>query len=273
MRRDDMTTQAGSSPSELGRILKAWRGTRGVSQFELSLQTGVSQRHLSFMESGRSAPSRQTLMVVADGLDMPFRERNQLLLAAGYAPIYDADESWDTGSFVIVRHALERMLLQHEPFPALVMDRYWNVVMANEATKRLLGSFIDLDRWPRPRNILHMIFDPEGLRPFIGDWDRFSASMLQRVRREAVGGAIDEPTRVLLDSLMAYPGTGHVAQDDRAADLPVIPLTLVDANRRLSYFSLVTTVGTPRSPGPQELRVECLAPVDEATERWHRPAS
>jgi hypothetical protein len=153
------------------------------------------------------------------------------------------------------------------------MDRYWNVVLANEAAKRLLGSFIPLDRWPRPRNILHMIFDPEGLRPFVEDWDRFSASMLQRVRREAVGGAVDEPTRALLDSLKAYPGTGHVAQDDRAADLPVIPLTLVDANRRLSYFSLVTTVGTPRSPAPQELRVECLAPVDEATERWHRPAS
>lgn len=269
MRRNDMTTQAGSPPSELGRILKAWRGMRGVSQFELSLHTGVSQRHLSFMESGRSAPTRQTLMVVADGLDMPFRERNELLLAAGYAPLYDVDESWDAASFAIVRHALERMLAQHEPFPALVMDRYWNVVMVNEATRRMLGSFIDLARWPRPRNILRMIFDPAGLRPFVADWERLSASLIQRVRREAVGGAIDEPTRELLDSLHAYPGTEHIGTDDRAADLPVIPLTLVDGNRRLSYFSLVTTVGTPRSPGPQELRVECLAPVDEATEAWH----
>jgi transcriptional regulator with XRE-family HTH domain len=264
-----MTSQTGTSPSELGRLLKAWRGTRGVSQFELSLQTGVSQRHLSFMESGRSAPTRQTLMVVADGLDMPFRERNQLLLAAGYAPLYDVDESWDAGSFAIVRHALERMLSQHEPFPALVMDRYWNVVMVNEATRRLFSSFIDLDRWPRPRNILQMIFDPKGLRPFVGDWDRFSASMLQRVRREAVGGAIDEPTQAILDSLPAYVGTDDSAVDERVADLPVIPLTLADADRRLSYFSLVTTVGTPRSPGPQELRVECLVPVDEATRVWH----
>jgi transcriptional regulator with XRE-family HTH domain len=268
-----MTIPADSSPGELGRILKAWRGMRGVSQFELSLQTGVSQRHLSFMESGRSAPTRQTLMVVADGLDMPFRERNALLLAAGYAPLYDIDESWDAASFAIVRHALERMLSQHEPFPALVMDRYWNVVMANEATQRMLGSFIDLARWPRPRNILRMIFDPAALRPFIADSDRFSASMLQRVRREAVGGAVDEPTRALLDSLHGYDATESVAVDDRAADLPVIPLTLVDENRRLSYFSLVTTVGTPRGPGAQELRVECLAPVDEATEAWHRTES
>ena len=273
MRRNEMTTQADSSPGELGRILKAWRGMRGVSQFELSLHTGVSQRHLSFMESGRSAPTRQTLMVVADGLDMPFRERNELLLAAGYAPLYDADESWDAASFAIVRHALERMLAQHEPFPALVMDRYWNVVMANDATQRMLGSSIDLARWPRPRNILRMIFDPEALRPFVADWDRFSASLLQRVRREAVGGAINEPTRAMLESLHAYPGTKGVAVDDRAADLPVIPLTLVDGSLRLSYFSLVTTVGTPRRPGPQELRVECMAPVDKATEAWHRTGS
>src|ERR1700754_1453851 len=250
-----MTTQAGSPAGELGRILKAWRGMRGLSQMELSLETGVSQRHLSFIESGRSAPTRHTLMVVADGLDMPFRERNQLLLAAGFAPLY-ADEPWDAASFAIVRHALERVLVQHEPFPALVMDRYWNVVMANEACKRMLGSFVDLDRWPRPRNILHMIFDPEGLRPFVADWDSFSTSMLQRVRREAVGGVIDEATRALLDALHAYPDVGTVAVDHQAVDLPVVPLTLLDASHRLSYFSLVTTVGTPRSPGPQEFRVE-----------------
>jgi transcriptional regulator with XRE-family HTH domain len=264
-----MTTHAEASASELGRILKAWRGMRGLSQLELSLETGVSQRHLSFIESGRSAPTRQMLMVVADGLDMPFRERNQLLLAAGYAPIY-AEESWDAASFAIVRHALEGMLAHHEPFPALVMDRYWNVVMANEATRRMLGSFIDLDRWARPRNMLRLIFDPEGLRPFVADWDDISAALLQRVRRESVGGVIDDATRELVASLHAYPDIDASAIDDPAGDLPVIPLTLTDDDHRLSYFSLVTTVGTPRSPGPQELRVECLVPVDEATKAWHR---
>jgi len=268
-----MTTHAEGAQGELGRILKAWRGMRGLSQIELSLETGVSQRHLSFIESGRSAPTRQTLMIVADGLNMPFRERNQLLLAAGYAPIY-AEESWDAASFAIVRHALEGMLVQHDPFPALVMDRYWNVVMANDAAKQMLGSFIDLDRWPRPRNILRLIFDPEGLRPYVADWGVFSVAMLQRVRREALGGAIDDGTRELIASLHAYPDVDANRADDAAAELPVIPLTLVDANHRLSYFSLVTTVGTPRSTGPQELRVECMVPVDEATSAWHRsPAS
>lgn len=264
-----MTTRADRAAGELGRIMKSWRSMRGFSQIDLSLETGISQRHLSFIESGRSAPSRQTLMMVADGLTMPFRERNQLLLAAGYAPLY-AEESWDAASFAIVRHALEGMLTQHEPFPAIVMDRYWNVVMANKATKRMLGSFVDLDRWPRPRNILHLIFDPEGLRPFVADWASLSTAMLQRVHREAVGGAIDEATRELIASLHAYPDVAPLSVGDASGELPVIPLTLVDANHRLSYFSLVTTVGTPRSPGPQELRVECMVPVDEATTAWHR---
>jgi transcriptional regulator with XRE-family HTH domain len=254
---------------ELGRMLKAWRGMRGVSQIDLSLETGVSQRHLSFIESGRSAPSRHTLMVVADGLDMPFRERNQLLLAAGYAPQYAA-EAWDADAYALVRKALERMLAQHEPFPAIVMDRHWNVVLANEATRRLFASFIDLDRWPAPRNLLHMLFDPQALRPFIADWPRFSASMLQRVRREAVGGVIDEATQALVAELTAYPGVPGDDVPSESADLPVIPLTLTDDSRRLSYFSLVTTVGTPSAPAPQELRVECMVPVDDATEAWHK---
>ena len=265
-----MATHANPSTHELGRLLKAWRGTRGMSQIELSLETGVSQRHLSFIESGRSAPSRHTLMVVAEGLDMPFRERNQLLLAAGYAPQY-VDDAWDAASFAIVRRALERMLSQHEPFPALVMDRHWNVVMANDALRRMLGSFTDLERYPKPRNLLRMIFDPAGLRPFIEDWERFSASLLQRVRREAVGGAVDSAMHELLASLEVSADTRALAANDRSAELPVIPLTLADANHRLSYFSLVTTVGTPRAPGPQELRIECMAPVDADTERWHHP--
>lgn len=264
-----MTNQPGHAAGELGRLLKVWRGIRGLSQVELSLETGISQRHLSFIESGRSAPSRHTLMIVADGLEMPFRERNQLLLAAGFAPAY-GDESWDTAALTVVRHALDRVLIQHEPFPALVMDRYWNIMMANESLKHMLGSFVELERWSKPRNLLQMIFDPTGLRPFIADWDRFSAALIQRVRREAVGGAIDEATQTLLDSLHAYPDAVVGPTDGYTPDLPVIPLTLVDADRRLSYFSLVTTVGTPRTPGPQELRIECMAPVDRATEAWHR---
>jgi transcriptional regulator with XRE-family HTH domain len=258
-----------STTGELGRLLKAWRGMRNKSQEALSFDTGISQRHLSYIESGRSSPSRHTLMAVADGLDMPFRERNQLLLAAGYAPQYQ-DDVWDAQSLSTVQRALERMLAQHEPYPALVMDRYWNVVMANDAVRQLFGRFIDLDRWPRPRNVLHLLFDPQGLRPFVGDWPAFSRAMLQRVRREAVGGLIDDRLHELIAALRAYPDVDEGAVDGDAAELPVVPLTFLDGELRLSYFSLVTTVGTPRAPGPQELRLECLCPVDELTESWHR---
>lgn len=258
-----------STTGELGRLLKAWRGMRNKSQEELSFDTGISQRHLSYIESGRSSPSRHTLMAVADGLDMPFRERNQLLLAAGYAPQY-RDDAWDAQSLSTVQRALERMLAQHEPYPALVMDRYWNVVMANDAVRQLFGRFIDLDRWPRPRNVLHMLFDPQGLRPFVGDWPAFSRAMFQRVRREAVGGLVDDRLQELIAALRAYPDVDEGAVDGDAAELPVVPLTFLDGELRLSYFSLVTTVGTPRAPGPQELRLECLCPVDEPTESWHR---
>lgn len=267
-----MSKQNQGAGGELGRMLKAWRGMRGLSQEDLSLDTGVSQRHLSFIESGRSSPSRQTLMVVADGLDMPFRERNQLLLAAGYAPYY-ADEPWDAEALTIVRRALDRMLVQHEPFPAVVMDRYWNVVMANTAATRLFGSFIELDRWPRPRNLPHMLFDPKGLRPFVADWPMFSRALLQRIRREAVGGVIDDRTQELISTLKAYPDVEDHATESPAADLPVIAFTLQDVGRRLSYFSLVTTVGTPRTQMAQELRLECMCPVDATTESWHRLAS
>lgn len=127
-----MTTRPteAAAGGELGELLRYWRGARGKSQIELSLDTGVSQRHLSFIESGRSAPGRQTLMNIAQGLEVPFRDRNRLLLAAGFAPIYDED-AWNADEMKSVNAALERVLRQHEPFPAVVMDRYWNIAMTN----------------------------------------------------------------------------------------------------------------------------------------------
>lgn len=258
---------------ELGELLRYWRGTRGKSQIELSLDTGVSQRHLSFIESGRSAPSRQTLMNIAQGLDMPFRDRNRLLLAAGFAPIYGED-AWDADAMKSVNAALERVVRQHEPFPAVVMDRYWNVLMTNASAPRFFNAFIDLEEWPKPRNLLCLVFDPAGLRPFIAHWDRTAKSLIQRVHRESVGHVIDERTRDLLATLRAYP---EVEDALRLADtaipepmLPVIPLSFVKDGSTLSYFSMVTTVGTPQTIATQELRIECMYPVDDQTDVRHR---
>jgi transcriptional regulator with XRE-family HTH domain len=258
---------------ELGELLRYWRGTRGKSQIELSLDTGVSQRHLSFIESGRSAPSRQTLMNIAQGLEVPFRDRNHLLLAAGFAPIYGED-AWNADEMKSVNTALERVLRQHEPFPAVVMDRYWNVFMTNASAPRFFNTFIDLEARPKPRNLLHLMFDPAGLRPFIAHWDRTAKSLIQRAHRESVGHVIDERTRDLLTTLMAYPEVEDALKLTDAAIpepmLPMIPLSFLRDGRTLNYFSMVTTVGAPQTIATQELRIECMYPADDQTDVQHR---
>ena len=257
---------------ELGALLRHWRDLRGKSQIELSLDTGVSQRHISFIESGRSVPSRETLMELAGALDIPFRDRNTLLLAAGYAPLY-AEDAWNAKEMQSVTGAVSRMLRQHEPFPAVVMDRYWNVVMANDAAPRFFNCFIDMSARKGPRNLLHLLFDPDGMRPFVVDWENMARSLIQRVYREAVGHFVDVKTKELLTMLLAYPGVKAEWQrpvvPSTAPYMPVIPYSFRYRDTVLNYFSMVTTVGTPTTVAAQELRIECMFPTDEATEARH----
>ena len=257
---------------ELGALLRHWRDVRGKSQIELSLDTGVSQRHISFIESGRSVPSRETLMELAGALDIPFRDRNTLLLAAGFAPLY-AEDAWNAKEMQSVTGAVSRMLRQHEPFPAVVMDRYWNVVMANDAAPRFFNCFIDMSARKGPRNLLHLLFDPDGLRPFVVDWENMARSLIQRVYREAVGHFVDVKTKELLTALLAYPGVKaewqRPAVPNTAPYMPVIPYSFRYRDTVLNYFSMVTTVGTPTTVAAQELRIECMFPTDEATEARH----
>lgn len=171
-----------------------------------------------------------------------------------------------------VSNALKRLLRQHEPFPAFVMDRYWNVLTTHEAAPGFFGRFIDLDAHPRPRNLLRLIFDPSALRPFIANWEEASRGLLARIHREAVGRSPDGKTHGLLVELMSFPGVKAERTESNTSDpLPVIPITFAKGNERLSYFSIVATVGAPRAVAAQELRVESLFPTDEATERRHLP--
>jgi transcriptional regulator with XRE-family HTH domain len=139
---------ANAQPSELGILLRQWRGRRGKSQLDLSLDTGVSQRHISFIESGRSIPSRPTLMGLAQSLEVPLRERNALLIASGYAPVY-GENAWNDTQMQSIHKALERMLRQHEPFAAVVMDRHWNVLTSNQAAPRFFGLFTNMEARPK----------------------------------------------------------------------------------------------------------------------------
>jgi transcriptional regulator with XRE-family HTH domain len=255
--------------NELGALLRHWRDVRRKSQFDLSLDTGVSQKHISFVESGRSVPGRQTLLDIAQALDIPLRDRNTLLLAAGYAPIY-SDGAWDASQMQVVTRALERILRQHEPFPAVVMDRYWNVLMTNESAPRFFNSFIDTAARKGPRNLLHLMFDPQGMRPFVANWDNVAKGLFERVYRESVGRVVDERTKDLLAALLAYPDVKTEWKTPKAQSaLPVIPLSFVKGDKILNYFSMITTVGAPQAIAAQELRVECMFPADEATENHH----
>src|SRR5882757_9951499 len=258
--------------SELGVLLRHWRDTRGRSQIALSLDTGISQRHISFIESGRSIPSRQTLMGIAEALDIPLRERNALLLAAGYAPIY-SEGAWNTPEMQSVNSALRRILRQHDPFPALVLDRYWNVLMTNESAPRFFNRFIDIAARPSPRNMLHLMFDPQGMRPFVANWQSVAQSLIRRVYRESVGRVVDEQTRALLAALLTYPDVKAEWQTHEVPDVapvtPVISMSFIKDARVLNYFSMVTTVGTPQTVAAQEIRIECMFPLDEVTETHH----
>lgn len=262
-----------SSKGELGRLLRHWRDIRGKSQIDLSLDTGVSQRHLSFIESGRSAPSRQTLVNIAQALDVPFRDRNELWIAAGFAPIYKED-AWNAEEMGSVTRALDRILCHHEPFPAIVMDRHWNVFMRNASALRFFGAFIDLEAHPEPRNLLHLMFDPTGMRPFIINWEEASKALIQRIHREAVGHTLDERTRELLTSLRAYddiaPSLRSIGASGTEPTLPMVPLSFQKDGHVLRYFSMITTVGTPQTITTQELRIESMFPTDEVTEAIHR---
>ncbi|RQS31000.1 XRE family transcriptional regulator [Burkholderia sp. Bp8992] len=262
-----------SPPHELGRLLRYWRDVRGVSQLDLSLDAGISQRQISFIESGRSVPGRDTLLTLAQTLDVPLRERNALLLAAGYAPVY-SEAPWDAQEMHGVIRALERVVRQHEPFPAIVMDRHWNVLMTNDAAPRFFGCFIDMAAREGPRNLLRLMFDPLGMQPFVADWGTVSRSLLQRVHRESVGRVIDDATRQLLDDLLACPATPRDWKTPpapaAAPSLPVVPIGFIHEGVVLRYFSLITTVGTPHSAAAQELRMECMFAADDATDARHR---
>ena len=255
-----MATQ--SAVPQLGALLRSWRQERGKSQLDLSLDTGISQRHLSFVESGRSVPSRDFLATVSDALNIPLRERNVLLLASGYAPLYN-EQSMDAEQMAIVTQAIDRMLEQHEPHPALVLDRYWNVIRTNQAAPQFFGSFIDLQARPKPRNLLDLMFDPAGMRPFIEEWETVAGGLLQRVRREAIGQVVDVGVAKLLERLREYPGVAQL-KPPLTPQSPVLPIVFRRGSERFSYFSLITTVGTPQCITAQELRVECMFPMHAA---------
>jgi transcriptional regulator with XRE-family HTH domain len=264
-----------STESSFGALLQYWRKARNLSQLALAHEADVSPRHVCFVETGRAKPSRDMVVLLASVLDVPLRERNALLLAAGFAPIY-AEANLDAPELRIVRAALAAILRQQEPFPAVVMNRQWDILDTNAAARRFFAWILGDRAALGPANVLRLMFDPAGLRPHVENWEAVAEALVRRVHREAVGGLPDAATGRLLEELLSYPG---VPRRLRRLDLttplvPVVPVCFRKDGERFDYFSTVTTLGTPLDVTLQEVRIECFFPADEGTEaRARRPGA
>jgi transcriptional regulator with XRE-family HTH domain len=247
-----------------GQLLREWRLRRNVSQLRLASGAAVSARHLSFVETGRARPSREMILYLADRLDVPLRERNRLLLAGGYAPVY-GERPLESEELAAARGALERFLTAHEPYPALVVDRRWNIVLAN-TTARLLTAGVSSELLEPPANALRATLHPHGMAPRIVNLAEWSAHLLHRLERE-IAATGDRELKTLRDELSAYPGvrTDPPAPESVAAAGIVLPLELRHEDGRLSFFSTMTTFGTPADVTLAELSLEAFYPADDAT--------
>jgi transcriptional regulator with XRE-family HTH domain len=250
-----------------GEYLRAWRQRRHMSQLDLALEAEISQRHLSFLESGRSAPSREMLLHLAERLDVPLRDRNGMLLAAGFAPIY-AERTLDDPAMVAARSAIDLVLKGHEPYPALVVDRHWNLVAANAALGPLVTNVPGKWLLEPPVNVLRLSLHPEGLAARIANLAEWRAHLLDRLRRQiAVTG--DPVLEELLKELAAFPADkklkslhGNAAADHGGV---LVPLKLVTDAGLLSLISTTTIFGTPRDITLSELALEVFFPADSDT--------
>lgn len=271
--------------SRFPQLLRFWRTRRGYSQLALALAAGVSQRHVSFLESARAAPSRNMILQLAEELNVPLRHRNQMLLAAGFAPAYSeqglATPPDETSPMMqAVRHAVKLILDKQAPYPAIVLDRFWHVLDANAAHRRLMRWAIGDDRSegaPGAVNMMKLVFDPTALWPAIANRDAVGRYLARRVRQELALQAIDPATQRLLRDIRAMqpalfdaadaPASPAALPHDAGDPPPFLPISLQRDGVTISLFSTLTTLGTPRDAGLQEMRIECFYPADEASRR------
>jgi len=246
-----------------GELLRDWRRRRSVSQLELSLEAEISTRHISFVETGRSRPSREIIVRLAESLDVPLRERNALLLAAGYAPIY-GERPLQSPEMEPVRGALERFLRAHEPYPALVVDRHHNLLSANDALATVTAGCAAHLLEP-PANAIRIALHPEGMAPRTLNLGEWSAHLLARVRREAALTG-DRELEALYAEARSYPGVREAPEPaESAAGEIVVPLLLREGEQTLSFISTIATFGTAVDVTLSELAIEAFYPADART--------
>jgi transcriptional regulator with XRE-family HTH domain len=274
-----MESQRALTPGErknrLGALLREWREIRGKSQLDLALDAQVSQRHLSFIESGRTRPSREMVLAITEALDLPLRARNDLLGAAGFAAFYP-ERPLDATEMKRVREALGRILEHHEPYPSMVLDRSWNILMKNKASTRIIERSISGEVFARlapggKLNFMRMMFASDGMRPRVKRWERTAPILIARLRREVVAYP-ESPSEALLRELLPNAPVAFIPGLDDAPLAPTVPLELETEDGELRLFNTLTTFGTPQDVTLQELRIEMSYPADDSSDamlrRW-----
>ncbi|HEX4225146.1 MAG TPA: helix-turn-helix transcriptional regulator [Pseudonocardiaceae bacterium] len=251
-------TQTISRP--VGELLREWREQRRLSQLELSSRAEISTRHLSFVETGRSAPSRAMVLHLTEELDVPLRERNRLLLAAGYAPVY-GETGLDQPRMAAIRAAVGQVLAGHEPYPAVVVDRAWQLVDRN-ASAGLLISSVAPELLQPPVNVLRVSLHPNGMAPRIVNLGEWRAHLLAQLRRQ-VAVTADPRLAELYTELEGYPGGDEPGPSDASG--VIVPLRLRHDGGELAFFSTVATFGTPLDVTVAELAIESFFPADAHT--------
>ena len=264
----------GGNTSVVGSLLREWRSFRRMSQLDLALAAEISPRHLSFVETGRAVPSRDMVLTLARALEVPFRDRNAMLTAAGYAPVY-RETSLDDPRMAEMRHALTLLLRQHEPFIAVALNRRWDIVMCNAAYARFLeligGSALRQEPYrvlqvPR-QNLLRLLFGP--FKAVVANWDEVAREVLERAQREAATDRDPARRQIVEECLRAGPPEWRVPRGETAPRLVItVDVRLGDLRARL--FSTITTLGTAQDITLQELHIESFHPADAASEKLAR---
>jgi transcriptional regulator with XRE-family HTH domain len=260
-----MATLQSANPAEsAGPIIRTWRARRRLSQLDLASEAEISQRHLSFVESGRAKPSRQMVLRIAERLELPLRETNRLLLAAGYAPHFQERPLGDP-ALAPALEAVERVLTAHEPYPAFAVDRYWTLIRANAPASMLLSVVEDPSLLRPPVNVLRLSLHPRGAAPSIVNLVEWRDHVLERVYR--LNQAVADPALIALEQeLRAYPAPLRKAPPDPARYSAIaVPLQLRVGGTVLSFISTITVFGTPLDVTLSEIAVESFFPADDQT--------
>jgi transcriptional regulator with XRE-family HTH domain len=252
----------------VGTLIRDWRQLRRLSQLDLALEAEISQKHLSFIESGRSQPSRDMVLLLAESLGVPLRERNALLLAAGYAPVY-LERALEDPGLQAAKAAIDLVLKGHEPYPALAVDRHWTLLAANAAVAPLLGLATEAELLRPPVNVIRLSLHPGGLAPHIVNLAEWRGHVLARLRQQ-VRATADPVLADLIDEVAAYPVPAAAGRKGPATDAEseppiVMPLTLRVGATLLSFISTTTVFGTPVDITLAELALETFFPADAAT--------